>query len=259
MQRKGLNCNLRFCIFGKNPNPNTMEASRLIERYGGVIKEEPLSCISNDLILKNTCVIEAVSPYFGYYNEVKSNSQPQMVYFILDGYFSLEVLTRATVKIQQKLNFPIDAVTGTITIHNQTCYVIRFLNLNNYSHIKMIQQYYVDEGLSFKKKSMSFSEEMGIIKLRCFFNLRPMGEGIYLDEVKTNIGYFEIPQNIQWEDFKKLTTEVKFDTDLLYFDASRAYIYDHCCSIIDMVKIYRENLSPDRLTAIRDRYLKLIG
>lgn len=258
MHSKWLNCNLVFCIFGKNPNPNTMDAIRLTERYGGVIKEEPLSCISNDLILKNTCVIEAVSPYFGYYNEVKSNSQPKMVYFILDGYFSLEVLTRATIKVQQKVKFPIDAVTGTITMNNQTCYVIRFLNLDNYSHIQMIQQYYIDEGLSFKKKTMSFSEQMGLIKLRCFFNLKPMGEGIYLDEEKTNIGYFEIPHNIPWEDFKKLTTEVKFDTDLLYFDASRAYLFERC-SIIDLVKIYRENLSPDRLMAIRDRYLKLIG
>jgi hypothetical protein len=235
-----------------------METNRLIERYGGVIKEEPLSCVDNDLILKNTCVIEAVSPYFGYYNEVKSNTQPKMVYFILDGYFSLEVLTRATAKVQQKVKFPIDAVTGTITIHNQTCYVIRFLNLDNYSHIKMIQQYYVDEGLSFKKKSIAFTDEMGIIKLRCFFSLDPLGDGMYLDSVKTNIAYFEIPHNIGWEDFKKLTTEVKYDTELLYFDASRAYIYEHC-NIIDMVKIYRENLSPDRLLAIRNRYLKLLG
>lgn len=235
-----------------------METNRLIERYGGVIKEEPLSCVDNDLILKNTCVIEAVSPYFGYYNEVKSNTQPKMVYFILDGYFSLEVLTRATAKVQKKVHFPIDAVTGTITIHNQTCYVIRFLNLDNYSHIKMIQQYYVDEGLSFKKKPVAFTNEMGIIKLRCFFSLDPLGEGMYLDSVKTNIAYFEIPYNISWEDFKKLTTEVKYDTELLYFDASRAYIYEHC-NIIDMVKVYRENLSPDRLLAIRNRYLKLLG
>ncbi len=44
-----------------------MENTTIIERYGGVLKEEPLTCVENDLILKNTCVVEAVSPYFGFY------------------------------------------------------------------------------------------------------------------------------------------------------------------------------------------------
>lgn len=123
-----------------------MNSNNIIERYGGIIKKEPLSCIENELILKETCVVEAVSPYFGYYYEVKSNKQLHMVYFVLDGYYTLEHLTRATSTIQKKVNFPIDAATGFISILNQTCYVIRFLNLRNYSHIKMIQQYYMDEG-----------------------------------------------------------------------------------------------------------------
>jgi hypothetical protein len=234
-----------------------MEAPNIIERYGGVVKEEPLSCIQNDLILKNTCVIEAVSPYFGYYNELKTSTKPQMVYFILDGYFSLEFLMRATVKIQQKVSFPIDAVTGSITMHNQTCNIIRFLNLKNYSHITMLQQMYIEEGLKFKKISKSFENEMGMIKLRRFFSLIPIGDGMFLEHCQPNIGFFVIPRNIVWEDFKKITTEVKYDTDLLYFDAARAFMYENR-NITDMVRIYRENLTEEKLATIKNRYFKII-
>jgi hypothetical protein len=234
-----------------------MEIQNTIERYGGVIKEEPLSCIENDLIIKNTCVIEAVSPYFGYYSEVKSNTKPHMVYFVLDNYFSLETLIRATIAVQKKLKFPINAVTGSITMVNQTCYVIRLLNLNNYSNIAMVQQQYLEEGIELKKKTKSFQNQMGMIKLRRFFNLSQLGDGLYLEQNQPNMGYFKIPKYINWEDFKKLTIEVKYDTDLLYFDAARAYIYENC-DIVDLVRVYRENLTEDRLIAIRDRYLKLL-
>ena len=234
-----------------------MENTTIIERYGGVLKEEPLTCVENDLILKNTCVVEAVSPYFGFYNEVRSNTQPKMVYFILDHYFSLEDLVRATTNVQKKVSFTIDAVTGSITIHNQTCYVIRILNIDNYNHIKMLQQFYIDEGLQFKKKHKNFKEEMGIIKLRFFFTLNPIDEATYVDHNDSNIGYFKIPHKINWDDFKNTTTEVKADTDLLFFDASRAYMYEQK-SITDMIKVYRENLTVENLKCIRDRYLKLI-
>jgi hypothetical protein len=235
-----------------------MEKYQIIERYGGVLKEEPLSCLDNDLIYKNNCVLEAVSPYFGYYNEASHSSQPHMLYFVLADYYSLEKLMRATVKIQKKVKFPIDAVSGTISMFNQTCYVIRLLDLQNYSHISMLQELYEEEGLMFKKREKIFKNEMALIKLRRFFVLKSLGDGLYLEDGHPNIGFFEIPRHIPWDEFKAITTEAKYDTDILYFDAALAYTYEHC-KIGDMVRIYREHLTEDKLRAIRHRYLKLIG
>lgn len=243
---------------GKPFKEIAMKTPKIIDRYGGVTKEEPLSCIENDLLLKNTCVLEADSPYFGYYNEVRNNSRPKMVYFVLDSYAPLELLMRATVEIQKEVKFPINAITGTIELFNETCYVIRFLNLQNFSHISLLQEKYMSKGLVFKKKLKPFKNQMGIIKLRRFFSLTPIAEGVYLEEGQPNFGFFEIPKQIPWEDFKKLTTEVKYNTELLYFDAASAYYYE-TCSITDMVRIYRENLTEDKLLDIRGRYLKLIG
>lgn len=235
-----------------------MKNHPILERYGGVIKEEPLSCVENDWLLKNTCVLEADAPYFGYYNEVQHNSKPKMIYFVLDDYVPLEKIIRTTIKIQNEVKFPIDAITGTITLFNQTCHVIRILNLQNFSNIALLQEKYLEEGLVFKKKTKPFQHQMAMIKLKRFFSFIALGDGVYLENKQPNFGYFEVPKHIPWEDFKKLTTEVKYETDLLYFDAATAYYYGPC-SITDMVRIYRGDLTEEKLQAIRQRYLKLIG
>ncbi len=235
-----------------------MATQRIIERYGGITKEEPLSCVDNDILMSNTCVLEAVSPFFGYYSQVQYSTRPQILYLVSADFVSLETLLRTTLKVQKQVKYHIDAVTGTVSLFNQTCHVIRFLNIPNYDKIATLQKVYLEHGITYKKKVKSFQNEMAMIKLRRFFNLIPVGEGIYLEEGHPNFGYFAIPEFIGWEDFKKLTTEVRFDTDLLYFDAATAYFYENG-SITDLVRIYRENLTADRLKAIKDRYIKLIG
>lgn len=235
-----------------------MKSNNIIECFGGITKEEPLSCLESELTLQGTCVFEATMPYFGYYNEVKSDTQPHMVYFVLEERHTLEHLARVTSKVQKKVNFPIDAMAGSININNQTFYIIQFLNLRKFSHIEIIQQYYVDEGLSLKGKLQNFKPEMGLIKLNCFFKLDEIDAGLYLDYELENIGYFEIDSNIEWEQFKKITKEVKRTTELFFFDASRAYVYKGK-QIIDMVQIYQENLTRQALETIKERYFKLIN
>lgn len=219
--------------------------------------EEPLSCITNDILMKNTCVLEAVSPYFGYYEETPRTNRPKMLYLILSEYFPLEKLIRATAKVQEKVKYPIDAITGTVTIFNQTCYVIRLINLQNYNQIHMVQELYDKEGVQFKTSGKKFKNEMGMIKTRCFFSLHSYGDGTYIDQDEPNIGFFELPYHIPWDCFKKITSEVRFDTKLLYFDAATAYFY-HKKGVVDLVRIYRENLDEERLRMIRDRYLKVL-
>ncbi len=235
-----------------------MSSYSIIEHYGGITKEEPLSCVDNDILLKNTCVLEAVSPFFGYYSQVQYSTKPQMLYLVTDDFVSLETLMRITIKIQKKVKFPIDAVTGSVSLFNQTCHIIRFLNIPKYDQIATLQRLYQEHGITYKKKMRSFQNEMAMIKLRRFFTLIPVDKGVYLEHEHPNFGYFAIPEYIEWEAFKSLTTEVKYDTDLLYFDAATAYIYENR-SLTDLVRIYRENLTADKLIAIKNKYIKLLG
>lgn len=234
-----------------------MESKDLFERFGGLVKEEPLACIEDNILVPNTCVLESVEPFSGYYSEVMSEHKPQYLYLMIDGSYSFEAITRATLKVRDRFKHPIDVVTGSISMFNQTNQMLRVRNLDQYNHISIIQELYQEQGIQFKKKTKKFEKEKGLIGLQKFFYLGTLDEGLFVDKSQPHHGYFLIPQYIEWEDFKAITKEVKYETDLLFFDAATAYFFqDH--GIFDMVRIYRENLTVDKLKAIRDRYLKLI-
>lgn len=228
------------------------------EKYGGLTKEEPLTCVNNEILLKNTCVLESVSPYFGYYNEVPQANKPHFIYLLIEGNIFLEQLVRANQTIQGEINFTLDSVPGSISFKTQTSQAIRIFNLKNYSQIAKLQELYIEKGITLRAKSRSITNEMALIKLRRFFKLVEVSVGLYTEYNQPNLGYFEISKSIPWEEFKLLTAKVKYNTSLLYFDAAQAFIFNDG-RIVELVRIYRENLTPDKLTSIREQYLKLLA
>lgn len=235
-----------------------MVSNNIIERFGGLIKEEPLTCLNDDILMPNTCVLESVSPFFGYYSHEPKAHQPQYLYCVLNGYFSFETITRATQNIRKNFKYPFDAVTGNITIYGVTTQVIRVRHLQHYNHISTLQRLFLDEGITFKKKTRKFENEMAMIKLRKFFWLEPVGDGIYIDKAEPHHTYFSISRQIDWESFKKLTEQVKYDPNYFYFDGAIAFIYEQS-EIKDLVRIYRENFRIEEIMAIRNKYMELIN
>lgn len=230
-----------------------MEKSQIIERFGGIIKEEPLSYIKKDILLPHTCVFEAVHPYFGYYSSDPQAQKPQHLYCALNGYYSYEAISRATQNVRKKFEHAFDAAVGNVTIFGNTCQAIRIRNLQQYSQLSVLQQYYLEEGIMFKKKAMKVENEMAKIKLRKSLFLKDAGDGIYYDLEQENQVYFIIPEQIEWEYFKKLTKQVKLDTCNFYFDGALAYIYDQN-EIKDMIRIYRIDYTHDEIKTLKDKY-----
>jgi hypothetical protein len=230
-----------------------------IERFGGLIKEESLSCIENDILLKDTCVLESVSPFFGYYEEKGEGSKPLYLYLMLDDHHSVEEILRSVNEIIKIAGFKFDAVQAEITVPGfPPVSAIRVRDLANYNQIATLQEYFIKFGLQFKKKSRNLDRNMSLIRIEKFFFLEELGEGMYFDLQQDHHGYFKIPRKIDWKAFCELTKEVKFDTDLLFFDACTAYFFMEN-RIVDLVRIYKEHLDKDALAAIRDRYLKLFS
>jgi len=234
-----------------------METSNVYEKFGGLLKEEPLSCLDNDILLPGTCVLESVAPFMGYYNEVPGSAKPLYLYLMQDGDCSYEKILRATLNIKKHFKHAFDAASATITLFGQQNPAIRVRNLAEFSHVGLLQQAYLDEGVEFKRKIRKISSESALINLTKFFYLEPMGELMFIDKSQSHHGYFIIPHFVEWPTFKELTREVKFDTSLLFFDAAPAFFYENH-SITEMVRIYRENITVEKLKAIRARYLKLM-
>jgi hypothetical protein len=227
-----------------------------MERFGGLIKEESLTCIENELLLPDTCVLESVSPFSGYYYDI-SSQKPLYLYLMLEGSLTFWQVLPVINRVKHKANFIFDAVFGEISFTDQThCYAIRVRDLENYNQITDLQKLIRGEGLALRKKTRKLDQIPGTIRLEKFFYFDSWGEKMLLDKQQDHHAYFEIPEEISWDSFKKLSQEVKFETSLLYFDAAMAYYFEDG-KIKQLVRIYKENLTKDKLSAIKERYLLL--
>jgi len=228
-------------------------------KYGSLIKEEAFELIEG-AVLPNTFVLESKNPFPGfyeYYDNLQKDIAPHYIYLVTDKKYDLEQFTRTTQQIMSDTNKKYHAALGTITIYNNVYYVIRVRHIEQYADIKELQAYYVSLGINFKDKPSRFEHNKGITRLNKFFCLDKIEDNFYFDSVEANHGYFRIPKYLSWDDFVKLTKQVKYNMDLKQFDASIGFIYDKF-KAIDIIRVYSENLTIDLLKLIRSKYLERI-
>lgn len=234
-----------------------MEKSVIIEKFGGLVKQESLTCLEDKSLMPNACLLEAVSPFSGYYSEEPGASKPLYLFLVLEGNYSAEDVARATINVKKKAGFTFDAAFGKVSLFEHTCPVIRIRDLENYANIRELQLLYHEEGLEYRKRIRSFSNEKGIITLNKLFYLGYWGDELFIDRSQPHHGYFKIPRHLDFEEFNKIITEVKYETSLLYFDAAYAWYYEGE-GIQNMVRIYREGLTKEKLAAIRNKFLSVM-
>ncbi len=233
-----------------------MKKPEIISCYSELIKEEPLSTLDKDLTISDSCVLESTSPFFGYYHDAPMSEPDPYIYCVLDQHYTYGDIARIRNMINAQRKQPLDVAVGSLTIMNKTCPVIRIKDINHY-RIKEIQELFKSEGVMFKKRQRVINEQMTVIRLTKFLHLMPQGNGLYLDAEDDTKGYFEMPKYIDWEAFKTLTDEARYETTILYFDAAQAAIYSNE-STTDLVRIYKKYIDTNQLRAIRDRYLVVL-
>lgn len=237
-----------------------MGSSKIIERYGNLLKEEEL-VLMNDKILPNTFVLEAPEPFpgfFEYYNEDPVDSKPLYVYIILKRLYTLEEVTRAYQNIRKY--FPakkMHAAAGTICTHNDEFHVLRIRHLDSYDQVSDLQSCFIDEGFELAKKPGRKIEGRGVIRIKKFFILDEKAPGIYFDTTELDHAYITLPRFLKWKEFEDITKKVKYNWDKSHFDAALAHIHNNF-EIIDMVRIYNKKLDLDYVISIRDKYLERI-
>ncbi len=231
--------------------------SKVIERFGGLVKEEQMSCIEKEFRISKTCLLESTSPFAGYY-PFKGGIPPHYIYIILEGNPTFWKVALAVENIRQKVSYPFDAAFCELCISgDRNAFAIRVRDLEEYNHIHDLQLHFAKEGLKLKKNSKVDSETV-LIRLEKFFYLVPWEDGMFLGKQQLHHGYFIIPKKLGWEEFKEITKEASTDVNLLYFDAALGYFYENK-KIVNMIRIYREQLTRERLKAIMDKYLMLMN
>ncbi len=222
-----------------------------IETLGLLTKEETLTTVKHHIV-PNTFVLESLQPFPGYHGEnLPAEIKPEAVYLITSKRLPTELIYRTAGKIQKFINFSFNAIPGEITIYNDKYYCIRIRNLENYEIIQDLQRWFIDEGISFMKTKNI--DAPCLISLKKLFILEKINDNIFKDLEDEYMYYLEIPREISWSLFKKITTSVINNIDNSNFDAAIAYIYFK--GITDFVRIYTRNPSLKRLEDIRDKYI----
>lgn len=230
----------------------------ILQRYGNLLKQESLVTM-HDKILPHSFVLEAPEPfpgYFSYYSEIPSDTKPLYIYLVLNKLYTLEEITRATLNIKHGFTANFNAAAGTVNMFNKDYDIIRVRHLDTFDQIKQLQEGYVSEGIELKKKT-SEVEGLGIIRLKKFFTLEEIEEGVYFDLDEKDHGYFTIPRKLAWDEFEEITQKVKHNWDFSKFDAAVGHIHQDF-GIRDMVRIYNPNIDREYLMGIRQKYLERI-
>jgi len=225
-----------------------------VATIGTITKKEMLQSV--DLEKCKTLVLETSNAFPGYhgYNLPEKNI-PGSLFLITKVHHSDEDIVRAIGSIKRDEYPEFDATPCTVNYRNQDVYGIRFKNLK-YDDIKTVVKLFNEHDIYFKERKL-VAPYQSVIRIRKFFEMDRVDDGIYIDSNSENHYYVEIPKVLTWDEFEKLTYGIKQNIDDSNFDAALVYIFSKY-GIIDMVRIYYADNNLDKLKVIKRKYLENI-
>jgi len=223
----------------------------IIETVGTIQKKEDLIFFENP---QNILAFETAHAYPGYNGVVPQNYNPNSIFIITKGQYLTEEIFIHSQKIRNKVDFTFDSAVAHINYQNKKIPAIRIRGVKNYSFIPELINAYVDEGINFEKKKGK--EKINtLIQVKKEFYLEPMENGWYKDLSDNQMFYIEIPNYLQWDDFEKVTMDVKYNNPMLNFDAASSLFY-RARKVVFAVRIFKEGLTMDELKLLKDQFLK---
>lgn len=235
-----------------------MNTKNRIEKYGHLIKIETLKSVSSQCI-PGTLVLEAPEPFPGYkdyYSEHPLPCKPLYIYFVIEGFSSLEQVSRASQVAQGLFPVEFDAAFAVVKINHDEFHTIRIRHLDSFDQVPELQEIYQKAGIKFKKKTTEINGA-AIIHLRKLFYLNTISDGVYLDAIELDHGYFTLPFHIDWMGFENLVQKVKFNWNITSSDYALAFFYSNN-RIEDIVRLYNPNLTVEYLAEAKRQFLNRI-
>jgi hypothetical protein len=229
-----------------------MSQKILLETLGSIEKKEMLGPVGYKQL-----VLEAFEPFPGYHGTtVPDKDTPQSLFAITRSKYTEEKLIRVTqkIKVDHKMNF--DATPGMVTLYNMLNPCIRFKDIKSYEDVPTVLKAYEDEGIEFMS-NRNIEPYTGIIKVKKYFLVEVVSDSIFLDAEEPNMFYFSIPVQLRFNQFEKITLDLKQNIDDSNFDAALGTIYRKT-GLVDLIRIYADKYTPERLEQIRSRYIQAI-
>lgn len=223
------------------------------ELIGKVIIQEQIDTVNQNIIPK-TFVINVPDPYESYYSRFTDINKPVSIIFITKTPNSFEKILRVTKCINKKYNLELNGAKCEVTIGNRKLNGVRVKGINRYTEIKTIQEYYLNEGYDFAREE-KFSDVEALIRVNRFFNINDLEKGIYQSNDESDVFYIEVPRYMSWNEFKKLTYEVKHNIKDRNYDIAKGIFYTNG-GIVEMLRVVKPKASIELLKSIQQKYIE---
>jgi hypothetical protein len=223
------------------------------ELIGKIIIQEKIDTIDENK-LPNTFVINVPDPYKNYYGRFTEIVKPVSIIFVTKTPNSFEKILRVTKKINEKYSLKLDGAKCEVTMNSRKIDGIRVKGINRFHEIGQIQQYYKDEGYDFAKSEKFKSTEV-LIRINRFFNVDEVEKGIYHSHDEDEVYYIEVPRYMTWEEFKKLTQEIKHNIADANYDIAKGIFYvNH--GITEILRVVKPKATMELLKTIKQKYIE---
>lgn len=226
-----------------------------LNTVGTLIKKEDLQSVKNETY-SNYMVLESSLPFPGYHGTtIPDHLEPALMFALTEVNYNDERVIRAIRTVKSQINITFDATPGTLKYQNKDYTFIRFKKLP-YSNVGAVLDAFVNIGIQFKKKK-NVSSYTTLIKVRKFFSLKEISEGIFEDMMEPENNYLLLPTGLTWNQFEKTTMQIKYNLEDKNFDAAQASLYGKD-GMLDFVRIYDRDVTQSKLKYIRNKYLDTI-
>lgn len=229
-----------------------MNQKILLETIGTIEKKEMLGPVGYKEL-----VLEAFHPFPGYHGTtIPDHIMPNSLFAITRSKYTEEKIIRVIQKIKSDPAFTFDATPGLVTLYNMLNPCIRFKDLKTYDEMPPILKSFENEGIEFMS-NRKIEPYTGIIKVKKYFLVEVLSDFLFKDAEDPNMHYFSIPVQLRFNQFEKITMDLKHNLEDPKFDVALGTIFRKS-GVIDVIRIYDDKFSLEKLEIIRTRYLQAI-
>jgi hypothetical protein len=225
-----------------------MKEKIIIETIGTIEKKELLASVGYDEL-----VLESSKPFPGYHGTTVPDSvYPGSLFVVTRSKYTEEKVIRVIQKIKKNHKYKFDGSPGMVNLYNMLNPCIRLKDVEDYEQVPAILKSFKDEGLEFMS-NRKVEPYTGIIKIKKYFLLDPVSDCTFKDVENKAMHYFSIPFQLRFNQFEKITIEIKRNMEDNNFDAALGSFYRRM-GLVDVIRIYDESCDDERLNYIRKKY-----
>jgi hypothetical protein len=224
-----------------------------IETLGTITKKEELVFFENP---QNILAFETAHAYPGYNSIVPQDYDPNSIFLVTKEQYLTEDVFVHSQNIRKKVDFHFNSAIAYVDYQNKKYPAIRIKDLQNYSLIPRLIESYLEEGINFARKKGE-KDMYTMIQVKKGFYLGLLENDSYKDLMDEQMYYFEIPDQLDWVTFEKITMDIKYNNPALNFDAALAMFY-RAKSVVFAVRIYKEDVTLEELKYLREQFLKRV-